>query len=336
MNTEKLPKILALSLLPAVPAYFLGRLVVTLASRSQYIFLFLTNPINIAKLFIILLMLGVLAIPIFSTTSESKKRGWGALGIVNTAFAIPQIAPYPRTLVLLIISSLLFFLTLLWLKNALTRKIKNIIKIRGGGTFRTEIKYFYLGIAFVTAASFASGHTLKLQEKQQTLKVPERLLDQLAKPLAPVIEQQLGEQLENLVGQQFEQKLGISGEKEILEFLKQESGETLTEGSVRTQLGLSPEQLEKIEITEQGKIDLSGALPGATTLLQNKLENLLAKYQEYVVIFLATILFLTVHFLGRLALVFCPLLVTILLAIFRKLGIIRVTTEQVEAERFEL
>ena len=336
MNTEKLPKILALSLLPAIPAYFLGRIIITLASSPQYIFVFLTYPINIAKLLIVLLMLGVTTVPIFSTTFESQKEKWVSLGIVTISFAIPQTALYPKAWILLIVSSFLFFLALFWLRTALIKKIGNIIKIRGGGTFRTEIKYFYLAIAIVTTLSFATGHTLKLQEKQQTLEIPERLLDRLVTPLAPIIEKQLGQQIENLLGQQFEQNLDVSGQKEILEYLKQESTETIQEGTTRQELGITPEQLQKIEITEQGNVDLSGALPGATGLLQNKIENLLAKYQEYVVVFLATVLFLSMHFLSRLALIFCPVLITILLAIFKKLSIIQLTTEQVEAERFTL
>lgn len=237
---------------------------------------------------------------------------------------------------MLIISSLLFFLSVLRFRNAITSTIGNTIKIRGGKTFRTPIKNFYLIVAVITALSFSAGHTLKLQEKKTTLEMPERLLEKAVQPITPIIEQQVGSQLESIVGPQFEQKLNVSGSREILEFLKEESGETLEEGTVRQKLGLRPEQLEGIEITEQGNIDLSGALPGATALMQEKIEKALARYQKYVIVTLAVVLFLSIHFLSRLALIFCPPLVTILLAVLKKTGTIQVVTETVKAERFVL
>ncbi len=225
---------------------------------------------------------------------------------------------------------------MLWFRNALTSKIENTIKIRGGNTFRTPIKYFYLTIALVTALSFSAGHALELQEKKTTLEMPERLLEKTVQPITPIIEQQVGRQLESIVGQQFEQNLNVSGSREILEFLKEESGETLEEGTVRQSLGVRPEQLEGIKITEQGNIDLSGALPGATALMQEKIEKVLARYQEYVIVTFAVVLFLSIHFLSRLALIFCPLFITILLAVTKKAGFIKIAIENVEAERFTL
>jgi len=336
VKDQKILKIIVLAALPAIPAYFLGKFIITIASSPQYIFLFLTDPLNIAKLFLILVLLGTLSVPILSTNFQSQEQQWIPLGIIVAGFALPQIALYPKAWILLTVSSLLFFLSLGWFRNGLIKTIENTIEIRGGRTFRTQIKYFYLIIAVVTALSFATGHALELREKQVTLKIPEKLLERVVQPFVPVVEKQVGNQLENLVGQQFEQKLNVSGRKEILEFLKEESGETLNEGSIRQKLGISPERLEKVEITKDGNIDLSGALPGATQLLQQRIENILARYQEYVVVFLSTVLFLSAHFLGRLALIFSPVLTTILLAIFKKADIIKVTKETVEAERFTI
>ncbi|MEA2020288.1 MAG: hypothetical protein U9M98_00955 [Patescibacteria group bacterium] len=317
MEKEKanIIKIITLSIPIAIFAYFLGTLTVKLSTTPQYIFLLLTNPLEIAKLFFCLLLLSAFSIPALSISYKNRNNLYLSLGIIVTGFALPQLSLSSQSIILLTLSSSLFLGALLLLQYNLHGKIENTVKIRKGFRFQPQIRQFYLLIALIISLSFAIIHTLNLQKNATTIEVPEKML-----------------------GERFESQLGIQDQKEILEFLRQESMESLSEGSTRQELGFSPEKLklEEIKITEEGNLDLSKALPDATEPLQRKIEAELAKHQQKIVFFLAALLFLIIHFLSRFALIFSPILTSLLLAFLRKTKLIQIATKQVESEYFIL
>ncbi len=338
MKNRNIVKIIVLAIPVALSAFVLSTIIANLSTTPHYIFTLLAKPAELLKLFLSLLFLGASGIPILSITHKNKNLLYLSFAIILTGFALPQLGFNLQLLFLLTLSSALFVISLYLVRKSLQTKIENTINIRRSALFQPQIKQLYFFIALIMGISFAVGHSINLQKNATTLEIPERIIEQAAEPFTPFVEQQIGTQLQSLLGSRLESQLGLTNQKEILEFLKQESMESLTEGSARQQLGFNPENLdlEKIEITEEGNLDISKALPGATQILQEKIEKEVAENQQKIVIILAFLLFVTTNFISRLALIMAPLLSSLFLTLSRKTGLIQLTTKKVEAEYFKL
>ena len=338
MKNQTLLKLIALSLISAIPAFFLGNFLASLNTRPESLIIVSTNLIELAKLLLILITSGA-ALCLLPSFNLTKQELAAAAVIPTISFAVPQLISNPSKigLLLVIISGILFFAAIFKLGLEIRSGVRNTLKIRVGETYPAKIKSFFLAIALILSLNFAASFFIKM-ERAGGIQIPDKLVEEVITPFIPLLENQLGEQIEQQFGKQFEEKLGIQGEERILQFLGEELKETLKEGEGRQRFGLTPENLnlDKMKISPEGKLDLSEAVPELSTVLKKQIETFIAPYQRYLVALVATSLFLGIHFLGRIAVCFCPPLTALSLYILKLTKFTRVEKEMVEAERLKL
>ena len=336
MSNQTLPKLIALSLLSAVPVFFLGSFLAHLNSNPESFILISTNLIEIVKLLLILATCGT-ALCLPPSFNITKQKLAVAAVIPTIGFIIPQLTLNRIGLLLAIISGGLIFAAIFKLGLEIQSGIKNTLKIRVGETHPPRIRSFFLTVALIFSLNFAANFFIKT-EQTGGFQIPDKLLEEVITPFIPLLENQLGEQIERQFGKQFEERLGVAGEEEILRFLGEELRETLGEGEGRQQFGLTPENLnlDKIKISPKGKLDLSGAVTDLAAALNKQIKTFVTPYQKYIAVLAAVGLFLSIHFLGRVALLFCPPLIALSLYIFKLTKFARMEKETVEAERLRL
>jgi len=328
-------KILALSLISAIPTYFLGKFLANLIAVPESIFEVFTNIPSTATL--ILVLAGSAAF-LSLVPSFNPKNGEIILAALapTLGFAVPQILFWGKNFFAAGISIFLFLVATIKLGFNLRSGIQSRIKIKVGELYSPKIKGLFLALSLIFSLSFGLTYFLKIE--REGFKIPNLILDKAMEVVIPILEQQLGEQLERQLGERFSARLGVEGQEEILKFLKKELGETLKEGEGRQKFGLTPENLnlEKIGITPEGKLDLSEAFSEMKTELTSQIEKMVAPYQKFIAPLLAIFLFFTLHFLGRIATLFCPIIIALILKIFSLTGFSRIEKEMVEAERLKL
>ena len=252
------------------------------------------------------------------------------------SFAAPQLLSYGKNLPIICATTILFFAAIVKLGFATRKAVQNRIRINAGELYPSKIKGFFLAVALIFSLSFGINYFLKI--RREGFKVPEVALDKAMDVIVPILENQLGQQIESQLGERFAERAGIEGQEEILKFLKSELGETLREGEGRQQFGLTPENLnlEKIEITREGKLDLSEAFSGMKPQLKSQIEKMIAPYQKFIAPLLAFSLFSTLYLLSRIAVLLCPPIIALMLKISTVTGFSRIEKETVEAERLKL
>jgi len=203
--------------------------------------------------------------------------------------------------------------------------------------FPRTVRLFFIIITILVSANFYFHYNLHI--KREGFSLPENLVNSALSPATKLIEQQLGKQLNNLVGQELEQKIGISGEQQLLEFMKEESIETLREGGGgREQLGLTPENLnlEQIEILPSGEIDIEPVANSIGEEAKKRINAGVNKYIDLVAPVTTLLLFLALTFFDTAATYIFSGVITVTVHILKGLGFIKSTIQQEDAERLVL
>lgn len=335
MKNQALVKILVLSLISAIPTFFLGKILANLSANPGAI---LAIFINIPTIIMLLLTLAASAAFLSLVPSFNPKNEEIILAAIapTLSFAAPQILFLGENFFVIGITTFLFLVATVKLGSSLRSSIQSRIKIKVWELYPSKIKGLFLAISLIFSLSFGITYFLKIE--REGFKIPDIILDQALDLVVPIFENQLGQQIEQQFGERFTERVGIEGQEEILKFLRKELGETLREGEGRQQFGLSPENLnlEKIKITPEGKLDLSEALSGMKQELKTQIEKMVAPYEKFIAPLLAVLLFFSLHFLGRIAVIFCPMVIALVLKIFSQTGFTKVEKEMVEAERLRL
>ena len=335
MSNKPALKLATLSLTSAIPALFLGTFLAKLSVRPESIILAI-DPSKLIKFLLILIASGTTLS--LTPSFNSTKQELALATLAPTAgFVFPLLVSSRRLTFLAIISSLLFFAAAFKLGLEIQSSLNNTLKIRVGETYPPKIKSFFLAVALILSLNFAVSFFIKTKQ-MGGLKIPVEILEKATTPFVPLLEDQLGKQIERQFGERFEERLGIQGENEILKFLGSELEETLKEGEGRQRFGLTPENLslDKVKISPEGKLDLSEAIPDLAETFKNQIETFIAPYQKQLVILLAVSLFLAIHFLGRIAVLPCPLLIALSLYILKVTKFTKIEKEMVEAEKLKL
>ncbi len=322
MNNKKLPKILALSTLLAVPAFFLGNTITKLATNSQYIYSLLSEPQKIAGLFFILVALGpTAALPFTVRFQQKNKLSWLVILIPAGSIVLFPMVIHPRALLTPILSGIIFSLSLIWLKGKVRGKTKNLVKIKGGQHFRRHLKYFYIFIAVTAAVSFIFGHTLELREQSTVTEVPKNLTEDALESVMSTVEQHLETQIQPQLRTQFIQQLPV------------ENGEVPPELQREQQL---TDTTQNKEVPETTDFDQSSTLPELTDHLQQEIKKIIEPYRDYIVLGLGVALFLTVYFLSKFALIFTPIILSLLLYLAKKTKFFKTQKREIKAERLTI
>lgn len=136
--------------------------------------------------------------------------------------------------------------------------------------------------------------SIQLQPGRDQPIFPPVLVRQVLRPAVKVLNRQLADQLQAVYGDRFVQAIGTRDREEILKFVKAELIESTQEGQVRQVFGLTAANLnlEKIEVSPEGEIDLWPAVEASLPKLTKEASEMMFGYRwliELVLVFSQTL-----------------------------------------------
>lgn len=334
MKNPALIKIVALSATSAVPIFFLGKTLAGFSPDLGTLFLFVTDlPLTISLLVIFVWSAALLSL----LPSFNLERNAMILTVIlpTITFVIPQFLGKLPNLPLILLGAGILTVALLRLGFSIRATIVSRVKLHVWEIFPAKVGGLMTALALIFALVYGGNYYLQINHKG--FSVPDAVLDKAFDLAAPIIEKQLASQIEQQFDAAFRQA-GITDEAAKLQFLKSEAIETLGEGQGRQEIGLTPENLDlgKITITPEGKLDVSQILADMKPKLKAEIETALTPYQKFIPPVAGVLIFLTLHFLGRLAALLSPIFIYLLIKILTLSGFVQVKKEMVEAERYRL
>ncbi len=235
--------------------------------------------------------------------------------ILSTAAFTVGLTPQPSLASLGL--AILFALALLFHNRATRIQLHDYARFAVFKIFTQTSKSLVTPLSLVAALSiyFVSQQALLTFE----MKIPQDKLNRALTPVAQLLEQHLGEQLEKITGAQ--------NPEELLKFLKTEGQETLEEGSLRQQLlPIDRTVLEKIP-TDPKEITAS-----ITQELSQQIAGALEPYLKLLPLILAASIFLAPQPLRGIVGYFATVLIAITLTVLKSLKFVKMEKITKEAE----
>ncbi|MFW6110337.1 MAG: hypothetical protein ACOC6Q_02860 [Patescibacteria group bacterium] len=205
-----------------------------------------------------------------------------------------------------------------------------------GSILPTRLRKLFLGMSLITAILFSFATSQQLQKKDVT--IPDSVFNKALSPVIGIFQNQLEKQLEQQLSNQFSEKAGVETQEEILNLLKEEFGETMTEGQLRQEMGLNEQNipLDKVQIEEGGKIQTEDAFSDFKPKLKKRIEDALQANIKYIPYITGISIFFTLQFLAFPLSYICALFAGLVVVACKKTGFAKVEEIEVTAKRLRL
>jgi len=261
----------------------------------------------------------------------------GHLAAFFTSAVLFQSPSEERNLFITAGISSFYSLICLFYISSIKSRLNDYIKFHPWWAYPPSIKASFIAISFLASVNFFLGYNQLI--KNGGFKIPQDLIKKIMEPGLNFVQNQLGNQINNMFGEKINQKLGVSGEQGILEFMKQESIETLEDGAnARIDLGITPQNigLDQVGISPEGKLDVTPMVDKVSDNVIKMVEDSVNNYLGLVAPIAALSIFLSLCFFGSIITQLLTFAITGGFWFFEKISLVNRTKHMEEVERLEL
>jgi len=311
--------------------FFLGY---TLAALDFFGFLTNMHALNFAYLFASFIAWHFISMVVFFLDLENSQHQQRVYIITSSIFGVVFLI-FSQDIISTLLVTIFFFFFLITFERRIKKRAQLFIKFSAKEILLPIIKS---GFLFLLIILVGLGYLQSLNRAKNSQVISASMVRLLIKPMAYGINKQLSVQIQRQLAPQLEQTIGIQDRQQIVEYALKESIEAMTEGTVRQQLGINPENipLEKVIVYENGEIDVTPVLEAMIPDITRALNKMLEQYQVIIpFVFAVFVLLLASPLLSIVELLLLPFTILII-KILLSANFVHLEKESVEREVLKL